>query len=78
MPSYVGKFKRADLTIDESIRIEAENIHVTDRFIKILKERVEICKDVKGNSSWHASISYIQESIDRVFQGILATVESER
>ena len=46
---FVGNFIRADLTNDEKIRIEAENIHISDRFIEIVKKNVEIYKDVRGN-----------------------------
>ena len=45
---FVVKFKRADLTTDQNILIMAANIYITNRFIGVMKKRVEIYKDVKA------------------------------
>ena len=47
---YVNSFKREDLTTDEDIRIEAENIRITDRFIETVKNHVRIYKDIIANA----------------------------
>ena len=42
---YVGMFKRAYLNTEDNIRIEVEKIRIADRFIKIVKKTVGVCKD---------------------------------
>ena len=47
--SYVGMFKRADLTTNEDIQTEAENIAIADRFNETVKKPFKIYKDAIAN-----------------------------
>ena len=70
--------KRADLTTDENIRMEADSIHITNSFIEMVKKSIEIYKDAIANVDSGPLQCHAARTIDRVFQRILATLESER